>query len=211
MEKALEKIDEIETKILTELTYHNFKKKRKNLYVRKVNDCVQSICILETKQKSRREVHISIVVGFTYEKVNEVISYLRGEKYNSKWQTASINMSTLISNNTPYGFNINEETEVDKVVEDIVGNIEKYSLVFLDENAELRKYYTKLRERDAMVTVATMALNKPEWNLLALSILIDSGSSEQIIDEYESEFKKRKFAKEELQYKVMNIGKEHLL
>jgi len=62
-----------------------------------------------------------------------------------------------------------------------------------------------------MVTVATMALNKPGWNLLALSILIDSGSSEQIIDEYESEFKKGKFMKEELQYKVMSIGKEHLL
>ena len=136
---------------------------------------------------------------------------MKEKEYDNRWHTTSVNLSTLIDNNAPYGFNINERTTVSTVVDNIVYNIESYSMPFWDENDDLIKFYENLVQKKYMTTIATMALNKPEWNLLALSILLDRDSSTRIIDEYALEFQKVGFTKDALLHKVENIEEGYLL
>lgn len=190
MDSLTNKMLELDDMLFEKLNKYGFKKKKKHVFRRSVGECQQHISILETKQKGKEEVHISICVGFTYEKINKIISFLQNEKYDKKWATANINISALIGDRKPYGFYISESTDLNPIVQDIVYNIEKYSLSFLDSCDNLEKYEDMLLEKNEKVRNSTYTLKRPEWNLLALSILLHNNEYKIVLENYKEDFEK---------------------
>ena len=96
MEDNIQPIYILEDRILQELQKFGFKKKRKGYFIRKVQNCTQSVTVLDTKIRNKQEIHVTIGIGFTYEKVNKMVFYLKNKKYDSGWGTGTDNLGTLI-------------------------------------------------------------------------------------------------------------------
>lgn len=202
----LKQIAKLEELLLLQLNKYGFRKKRKNYFIKKVDDCIQHVSILETNVRGTNEVHINICVGFTFEMVNRVISFIQCEKYNSKWATANINLAFLINPKKTYGFYINDETEVNSIVEDIILNLKKYAFEFWYSCDSMDKFYKKLIKKDELIRMSTFALKRPEWNLLALSILLQEDYYDMIINEYQEEFKKNNYTLEKIRERIINYN-----
>ena len=181
---------ELDGMLAKQLSYYGFKKKRKHVFVRRQGDCLQHISILETKVRGMSQVHIMVCVGFQYEKVDKVISFIQNKKYEAKWGTANINIDTLMDSKVSYGFYVSESTELEPIVLDIFHAIEKYAFTFLNSCDTLDKYEKMLSERDENVRKSTMTLKRPEWNLVALAIILGHRKIEDIFEEYEEDFGK---------------------
>lgn len=188
MSDKLEAVSDFENKFLDSLNQFDFKKKRKGYFIRNKKDCIQHIAILQTKIKGRNEVHIDISIGFTYEKINKVISFIKDEKFDKRWPTAAINMGGIIKSNEPYGFYISESTDLDYIIKNIKNDIENYALDFWQSCDSLEKFNGRLLQGDRNVQLSTYSLNRPEWNRLALSVILEQNNYENIIEEYSSYF-----------------------
>ena len=149
---------------------------------------MQKFSITETKIRGEPTVYINIHAAFSYEKINRVISFIQNQEYDAVWSTASANVSSLIKDRKLSGFYVSESTELEPFIQDISCNIVPYALDFLESCNTLEKYEKMLLDRDENVRGA--ALKKPEWNLLALAILLGHRTVEEILDEYEDAFKK---------------------
>ncbi len=202
MQDIREKMKEFDNMLLKQLSCYDFKKKKKHMFIRKQEDCLQHISVLETKVRGESRVYISICVGFTYEKIDRVISFIQNEEYDNRWATANINITSLMNAKTPYGFYLDESTELEPIIKDILFAIESYSLGFLESCNTLDKYEKMLLDRNENVRKSTYTLKRPEWNLLALAIVLGHKTIEEIFEEYEDDFKKNiallKIAKEKI-------------
>ncbi len=87
----------------------------------------------------------------------------------------------------PYGFYISEETDLEPIINDIVHAIKEYLLGFLENCDHLEKYEKMLKEMDEKVRISTFALKRPEWNELALAILL-SRNHEEVFEKYRKYF-----------------------
>lgn len=185
-----EMMAELDNMLAMELSYFGFKKKRKHVFVRKQGDCLQHISILETKARGVPKVHIMVCVGFQYEQIEKVISFIQNKEYETKWATANINIDALMNSKVPYGFYVNESTQLESIVLDIFQAIKKYAFSFLNSCDTLEKYEKMLLERDKNVRKSTITLKRPEWNLLALAIILEHRKVEDIFEEYKEDFEK---------------------
>ena len=136
------------------------------------------------------QIHIMVCVGFKYEKVDKVISFIQNQKYEAKWGTANINIDALMDTKVSYGFNVNENTEIEPIVQNILNTIVKYAFSFLKSCDTLEKYEEMLLGRDKCVRKSTVPLKKPEWNLVALAIILDHKNIDDIFEEYKKDFQK---------------------
>ncbi len=161
-------------------------RKKKYTYECKIEQGSQYISFVTTKTRGKEEVHINIFAGFSYPELNKIIYFIRDEQYDKKWYTAHINIAMLINPKKTYGFYINQFTDVEAIADDILMNIEKYVLLFLDKCNTLEKYESMLLNRDEMVRRST--LKPPEWNLLALSLFFKRQTYNDLIKEYYDDF-----------------------
>lgn len=190
MQSLKEKMKEFDNMLLRLLLCYGFKKKRQHLFVRKQGDCLQHISILETKVRGKSQVHIMVFVGFQFEKVDKVIYFIQNEKYDAKWGTGNINIGALMDTKIPYGFYLNEDTALEPVVQNIFQAIERYALGFWESCDTMDKYEKKLLDKDRIIVISTVALKRPEWNELALAILLGHRSVEEVFEEHAEEFKR---------------------
>lgn len=188
-----DQMSKLEELLIKNIQEFGFEKKRKRYFIRKTNQCTQHIALLETKVTGKDEIYISISVGFTYELVNKLISLLQDRKYNRIWATASTNLADLIDPRKLYGFYITTETDILAVAEDIGSKLKECALAFWDNYNTMEKYYSKLVDKDELARKSTYALKRPEWNILALSIILNYGNSDQILEEYQDDFLEYKF------------------
>ncbi|MCL2719698.1 MAG: hypothetical protein FWE14_13080 [Lachnospiraceae bacterium] len=185
---VMKQASNMEKSLLERLTEHGFKKKRANVFVRKENECIQHISILVTKTKGEESAHIRPTVGFTYETVNKLIYALQGNEYDRNRFTAHISMEILINRKEPYDFYINKESDVSNITDMLVNDIKKFAFNLWESCNSIEKYYRLLRERNELIRISTYSLRRPEWNLLALSILLKNGDYEAILNEYQVDF-----------------------
>lgn len=188
MDELAEKMLELDELLLQRLNKYGFKKKRKHVFNRLIGECLQNITIVETKTRGKSEVHICICVGFSYEKVNRLISFIQNKKYDKKWATAGNNLGALIRPKIPYGFYIRETTDLSPIVDDIMHNIEKYAFDFFESCSSLEKYEKMLIDKDENVRSSTSGLKRAEWNLLALALLLNHYDYEEIFEKYKDDF-----------------------
>lgn len=208
MEEKMLPVYTLEEKLLQGLQEYGFKKKRKGYFIRKIHNCIQDVTVLDTRIRNKQEVHVTIGIGFVYEKVNKMVFYLRNMKYDSGWGTGTNNLGTLIANKKPYGFDINCNTEIDKVVDDILYNVKRYAFDFWEECDTLDKFKRKLEEKDNRVYSSTYSLFRPEWNLLAAEVLLNGDRVEKVIDEYLEFFNKEGHTKEQLLVRIKEYYQE---
>lgn len=207
MPDVMEKVSNLEQMMLERLAEHGFKRKRQNVFSRKESDCKQHVSMLVTKTRGEDMAHVTLSVGFTYEAVNKTIYTLQNKKYDSRWASASVNIGTLM-NKEPYGIYITEKTEMSDVADKFAGDIEKYALNLWESCNSLSKYHRLLHEKDELVRNCTYALNRPEWNLLALSVLAKQADYEAILDEYQDDFNKRGYSISDIRERTEELLKE---
>lgn len=183
-----EKIIELDEFLSQELKKYGFKRQRKYTYQCKIEGGIKNISFVTTKTRGKDETHICILVGFSYPELNKLISFLRNESYEKVWMTASINIAFLINPQKTYGFYINQYTDMEAVEKDILLKIEEYAFPFLDKCNTLEKYESMLLRGDEAVCRSTF--RRPEWNLLALSLLLERRNVEDVIGKYYDDFAK---------------------
>lgn len=183
-----EKLNKLDRALLNGLSEYGFARSKKQVIVRKKDECIQHISYVTTKTRGKEEVYINIYTGFKYEILNQSISFLQNEKYDERWATANINISSLFDSQKPYGFYINQDTDIDFIAQDLILHIKKYVFPFLDSCDTLEKYQMMLLKKDNKVILSTCILKRPEWNLLALSLLLKNQRYEDIINEYYDAF-----------------------
>lgn len=208
MEDNIQPIYILEDRILQELQKFGFKKKRKGYFIRKVQNCTQSVTVLDTKIRNKQEIHVTIGIGFTYEKVNKMVFYLKNKKYDSGWGTGTDNLGTLIGDKKPYGFYINNNTDIENIVDNILFNVKKYAFAFWEECDTLDKFKRKLEEKNNIVHFSTYSLFRPEWNLLALEVLLKGYRFDEIINEYHDFFNEEGYTKQQLLDRIREYYQE---
>ena len=182
------------------LKRYGFIRKKKYTYHRKIEGGVQEIAISPTKTRGKDEVHIYVFAGFNYPELNKVICFLGDEEYKKTMFTAFINIAFLVNPKKPYGFYIDQFTDVASIADNILTNIEKYVLPFLEKCNTLEKFESMLLSKDEAVRRSTV--KRSAWSILALSLLFNRQNSDKVIEEYYSEFaweiKKLEIAKEQI-------------
>ena len=149
-----------------------------------MGDCIQHICFVETKIRGVDQIHIAVTVGFTYVELNKLIYFIQNEEY--KVRATSINdMSALVENNEIYRFYISGDTNLIPIVNAIIRDIKKYALDYLDSCNTMEKYRKELIERNEKVRLGIYGLKRPEWNLLALELLLNYDGYKKILEEYD--------------------------
>lgn len=202
-----EKMKEFDNELLKQLSSYGFKKKKKHLFIRNQEECLQHITILETKIKGEDKVYINICVGFKYEKINRLISIIQNEKYDNRWATANINMSSLMNLSEPYGFYLDEKTDLELIIQQVFYAIKNYALAYFESCDTLEKYEAMLLCKDDNVIKSTYTLKRPEWNLLALAIILERNNIEEIFEEYENDFNASTFPSRNIKDQVKKILK----
>ncbi|MCM1127894.1 MAG: hypothetical protein NC429_15665 [Lachnospiraceae bacterium] len=188
-EKLIELID-----LLNEgLKRYGFLKKRKYTYQRKIEGGLQQITFSLTKIRGKEETLMDVYTGFNYPELNKVICFLGDEEYKKTMFTAFINVGFLINPREPYKFYITQFTDVVPIAENILTNIEKVALPFLETCNTLEKYESMLLGRNEAVRRSSVRIWA--WDLLALSLLLNRQNSDELIEEYRSEFEKNVYAR----------------
>ena len=212
MSTLKEKIKELDSLLVEKLSVYEVKRKSRLIFYRKVGDCIQHICFVETKIRGVDQIHIAVTVGFTYVELNKLIYFIQNEEY--KVRATSINdMSALVENNEIYRFYISGDTNLIPIVNAIIRDIKKYALDYLDSCNTMEKYRKELIERNEKVRLGIYGLKRPEWNLLALELLLNYDGYKKILEEYETDFKSNHpfFLPSEEYIKNIDINKKEFL
>lgn len=183
-----EKIIELDDFLSQELKKYGFKRQKKYTYQCKIEGGIKIISFVTTKTRGKDETHIYILAGFNYPELNKLVYFLRNEPYEKVWLTASINIGYLINPRKVYGFYINQYTDMKAVEKDILSKIVECAFPFLDKCNTLEKYESMLLSGDE--AVLRSAFRRPEWNLLALSLLLERHNAEDVIEKYYDDFAK---------------------
>ncbi len=182
---------------------YNFKNKRKGYYQRKIGECIQYIQITSTKTRQKDEIHIMPIVGFEYVKLDKVIAFLKNRHYEKGFGTGSLTFSCLRDDNKTYAFYIDGNTDIFPIVSVIVDNIEKYALDYLDSCSTLKKYENMLlTEKEKMTYSAVM---KYEWNLLAVSLVLQRNNYNRIMEDYKTDLSKDRIAFNNVQERIQQL------
>jgi hypothetical protein len=188
MSDVMKQVSDLERILLERLSENGFRKKRANVFIRKEKECTQHVSVLVTKTRGEDSAHIRPTVGFTYEAVNRIIYALQSKAYDSKRVTAHISMETLIDRKEPYDFYITRESGVSDIADILVNDIREYAFIFWESCNSYEKYYSLLREKNEFIRKSTYSLKRPEWNLLALALLLNQTDYRDILNEYKEDF-----------------------
>lgn len=200
-----EKIIELDDLLAEMFKRYGYKRKRKRTYHCKIEGGVQEIHFSPTKTRGKDEAYIDIYAGFDYPELNKIICFLRDEQYKKTTFTAFRNIYPYINPKKLYGFYIDSLTDVIAIADDILDKFEKYVFPFLEKCNTLEKYEAMLLIKDQ--ETKRSALQPIEWNLLALSLLLNRNNSDKVIEEYYDKFAKDSNQLAILKEKIANFNR----
>ena len=183
-----DKLVELENILGEGLKKFGYRRKRMYRFECKIDRGIQYISYLPTKTRGKEEVYIDIYAGFNYPDLNKIVSFIKNEQWRKGYSSASHNIYVLINPKKIYGFYIDQNTDVAPIAENILLNVEKYVFPFLEKCNTLEKFEAMLLKRDDLTRRST--LERPEWTLLALSLLLERNNIDDLIKEYYEDFSK---------------------
>ena len=139
-----DKMKEMDSLLGEALKKYDFKRRKKGIFKRVINDCIQEVCISETKIRGEEKVHIYIILSFTFKKLNNLIMYLQNDYYYKGWGTSGININSLINGKDIFGFYIEKNTDLTPIVEKITLAIENYGLPYFESCNSYEKFERQL-------------------------------------------------------------------
>lgn len=183
-----DKLVELDNILGEGLKRFGYRRKRMYRFECKIDGGIQYITYLPTKTRGKEEVYIDIYAGFNYPDLNKIVSFIKNEQWRKGFSSASHNIYILINPKKIYGFYIDQNTDVAPIAENILLNVEKYVFPFLEKCNTLEKFESMLLKKDDLTRRST--LERPEWNLLALSLLLERNNIDDLIKEYYDDFSK---------------------
>lgn len=195
MDKSKEIVEYIEYNILEYLKKYNFKKKRKDMFVRKIKNCTQHIIFSKNKIRGKDEIYMGVLVGFNYEIINEIIAFVKDEEYDKEFATGVLNLGYVNSSNKPYACYINDTVDIQGILEEIKSNLSSFVFNYWDSCSDLERFWEVLQDENSVVRRSTLASKKPWWCLLALALIFKKDYN-KVIQEYYENFNREGFGKE---------------
>lgn len=147
--------------------------KKRNSFLRKNGDCSQFVNIVPTKVRGRNEIHVITCIGFSFDSLNQKIAELQSQKYIKAFPTASIPLETLVSGTWNPIMYIREDTDVSDDIQRTISNIQTHGMSFWKRCETLELFESQLVGNNRTVINSVGSLNKQEWNLLGLAILLN--------------------------------------
>ncbi len=184
MKTAKESVTELELMVLDRLSKDGFKKKKKNQFIRLVDECVQDITLLEYKTRSKDEVNIMANYSFTYDNIEKCISYIQGKKYDKVWSTGTSTLCNVFNEKEYINFYINGDTDVEPLADVIIKSIKKFAYSFWEKCNTYDKFRTELFDKNTEVRWNMVLCNNEAWNKIALSLIYNDGCVDKIIGYY---------------------------
>lgn len=167
---------------LTEnLLPYNFRKKRKNCLIRRVNDCNQEICVLITKLRGTNSIDVRYKVSYSYPAVNKIAAYIQGVPFRKQLATGAFHSIFDSPCEIQYSHVISEKTseqEVVRLAHEDAQSIGIYFLPLLEKCDTPEKLFAALNE-DTNVAKSIVGLGLKEWR--QISILLYLGKKDEAL------------------------------
>ena len=181
-----EKIKELDCLLAKKLLNYGFKRRKKNTYIKNVNEGVYGINLADTKVKGQEKIHIYVILTFNYERLNNLIMYLMNDYSYKGWESIAVNAINIVPGNNAFGFYIEKNTNLEFIVDQTIEAFEKYGLHIFDDIDTCEKLQKKLYEDNK--AIINWLVFKQEWYYLALAIMLANDSVNNIIEKYYDEF-----------------------
>ena len=179
---AQDKVKELEGNILNiALQENGFRRKKKMFYSRMKGECTQSITLLDSKIRGQDRVYLGIAYGISYAEIMPYICYLEGFKYDKNDTLIQMNLTNLVKEVRPYGYYIDEKSDLETIAKDIIEKIKKYVVPIWNDNETLRDFMLHMDNKESGLGF----VNK-EWIFLALALKNDPNTCKEVLKEYQS-------------------------
>ena len=177
---------------------HNFRKKRKNCLLRRVNDCNQEICILTTKLRGTNSIDVRYVVSYSYPTVNKIAAYIQGIPFRKQLATGAFHSIYEPPCEIKYSHVISEkmsEHEVVSLAYEDAQSIEKFFLSLLEKCDTPEKFLAALNE-DKNIVKSIVGIGLKEWH--QISILLYLGKKDEALQLFDAWIPVAFYGKQEL-------------
>lgn len=166
---------------------YNFKKKGKNLVIRKVNDCTQEIRILFTKLRGTNSIDVKYNVAFSYPVINKIASYIQGIPYREKLPTGAFHFASDAPSDTAYSHVISDQMNEQDAIELAQKDAEviiKFFLPLLAKCDSPESFISALQDEDRDVIKSLVGLGLNEW--IQISALLSIGRIEKAVELFDN-------------------------
>lgn len=168
------------------LLIHNFRKKRKNCLLRRVNDCNQEIRVSITKLRGTDSIDVRYNVSYSYPAVNKIAAYIQGIPFRKQLPTGAFHSIFDPPCEIQYSHVISEKTseqDVEHMAHEDAQSIEIYFLPLLEKCDTLEKLLVALNEENNVVK-SIVGLGLKEW--YQISILLYLGKKGEALKLYDA-------------------------
>lgn len=168
------------------LLQHNFRKKRKNCLLRRVNDCNQEIRVSITKLRGTDSIDVRYNVSYSYPAVNKITAYIQGIPFRKQLPTGAFHALYDSPREIKYSHVISENTSEQEVVHlahEDTQSIGIYFLPLLEKCDTPEKLLAALNEENN-VAKSIVGLGLKEWYQIA--ILLYLGKRDEALKLYDA-------------------------
>lgn len=183
-------LNDVSEKYISALTdillQHNFRKKRKNCLLRRVNDCNQEIRISITKLRGTNSIDVRYNVSYTYAEVNKIAAYIQGIPVRKQLPTGAFHAVYDPPCEIQYSHVISEgmsEQEVVHLAQEDAQAIGNYFIPLLEKCDMPEKLLVALNEENN-VAKSIVGLGLKEWYQIA--ILLYLGKRDEALKLYDA-------------------------
>ena len=195
-----EKINELDNLLAIKLSDYGFKRTKKSTYIKNVNEGVYGINLSTTKVKGKDKIHVYVMLSFDFERLNNLIMYLMNDYSYKGWKTIAINAVNIVPDDNVFGFYVEKDTNLELIVNLIIKAFEKYGLHIFDDIDTCEKFQKKLYEDNK--SIINWLVYKQEWYFLALAVMKNNYSIDDIIEKFINEFSNIDGTIEELRKRI---------
>lgn len=173
--------------VLTDnLLLYNFRRKRKNCLLRRVNDCNQEIHVMITKLRGTDSIDVRYNVSYSYPSVNKIAAYIQGIPFRKQLATGVFHSIYNSPCEIQYSHVISEkmcEQDAVRLAHEDAQSIEIHFFPLLEKCDTPEKLIVALNQ-DNNVAKSIVGLGLKEWYQIA--ILLYLGNKDEALKLYDA-------------------------
>jgi hypothetical protein len=168
------KIDEVIDQLVIEglspvMLNEGFKLKNNRLFFRKVNDCKQELVVSFRYIKGTESGYVTVTPNFSYENMEKIVSYLKGEQFKKGWPTAAANIGNLRPQRVFVEWPLTLTTDVITLGKLISEYIKDYALPFWNDYSSIENLIKGYESQDPRLTLNGSGYR---WRMVAANYIL---------------------------------------
>lgn len=168
------KIDEVIDKLVIEglspvMLNEGFKLKNNRIFFRKVNDCKQELVVSFRYIKGTESGYVTVTPNFSYENIEKIVSYLKGEQFKKGWPTAAANIGNLRPQREFIEWPLTLTTDVNELSKLINEYIKDYAFPFWNDYSSIENLINGYENQDPRLTLNGSGYR---WRMVAANYIL---------------------------------------